>query len=294
MISLLALISLSALPLKSPGDSPSVALVFRLAGEARVTPAAGGDARAARQFDWLESGDELRVEKETHVEIVFVTGARYEFTGPAAAVLTEEGLGRNEGKIEAREPLPPLPRRTLNPHEADAFASTRLGGVVLRGSSLRWIYPRQGATTLADQTTLRFGTSEETSAGCRVILEDEDGTVLLHKVVKDDEVAIPPDLLVEGRRYYWRVLALDSAGTTGTAEGEFTTLDSVRSSQRRILQEQLDATSDPYVIALAGEVDRSLGLLWESRKSSCRARDLLPEDAPLRERCAELESLLQR
>ncbi len=275
-------------------ESSPIALIYKLTGKAGVAPSGGGETHPAELFDWLSDGDALRVEREGRVEIAFVTGTRYELSGPAAAELTAEGLRRREGKVESLPPIPPLPIPQRSTHSADAFAGTRLGGVVLRGSGLTWIYPRGGATADAGATTLRFGTGSETAIGYRVVLEDEDGTVLLHTVVKEPEVALPPALLNDGRRYFWRVLALKEAGTSGVAEGDFTTLDSATSSRRRILRESLASSNDAYVIALLGEADRSLGLLWESRESVCRASLLVPEDAAIRKRCTELESTLPR
>jgi hypothetical protein len=290
-----ALVALAALSLATDAvESSPIVLIYRLTGESSVVPGGGGETHPAELFDWLSVGDEIRVGKDGRIAIVFVTGTRYELTGPAAAELTAEGLRRAEGKVEALPPIPPLPLPLRSAHPADAFAGTRLGGVVLRGSGLSWIYPRQGATTDARETTLRFGASSESAAGYRVVLEDEDGTVLLHTVVKEREVALPPDLLDDGRRYYWRVLALEEAGTSGVAEGDFRTLDSESASRRRILQPQLGRSNDAYVLALLAEAERSLGLVWESRENFCEAHRLAPEDATLRKRCEDLESLLQR
>jgi hypothetical protein len=277
-----------------PVESSPVALIYKLTGAADVLPNGEGETHPAELFDWLSVGDELRVGKEARVTIAFVTGARYELSGPAAAEVTAEGFLRAEGKVEALTPIPPLPVPPPSAHPADAFAGTRLGGVVLRGSGLSWIYPRQGATTDAHETTLRFDTRSETVVAYRVILEDEDGTVLLHTVVKEREVTLPPDLLDDGRRYYWRALALEESGTSGVAEGDFMTLDSGNSARRRDLGDRLAASSDPYLIALLAEADLSFGLLWESRASFCQAHRLMPEDAALQKRCEELESLLQR
>jgi hypothetical protein len=126
-----------------------------------------------------------------------------------------------------------------------------------------------------------------------VVLEDDAGAVLLHTVVKETEVALPPDLLGEGRRYYWRVLALEQSGSNGAAEGDFVTLDAESSSRRRALQDALASSNDAYGIALLAETDRSLGLQWESRDGACSASRLAPEDPALKERCVELESALR-
>jgi hypothetical protein len=246
---------------------------------------AGEDGpRSAVLYDWLSVGDEVRVSPNGVAALLFNSGARYELTGRAVAELAADGFQRTEGKVEARTPLAPLPRnsKTLLSNE---LANTKLGGVVLRGSAIPWIYPRRGATTIAGRTSLRVGEGTEGSIGYRIVVEDEDGAVVLHSVVKDTVVSLSPTLLIEGRRYSWRALALSETGTKGFAEGEFDTLDSVRSAERQSFHDSIASTSDPYLIALGAEADRSLGLLWESREGFCRAHRLLPEAPMLGRKC---------
>ena len=106
-------------------------------------------------------------------------------------------------------------------------------------------------------------------------------------------MSLTPDLLASGRRYFWRVRALDEGVTGDAAEGEFSTLSAAEASQRNALREGLASASDPYVVALLAEADRSLGLLWEAQEGYCRARDLAPSDPGLSKRCESLESLLR-
>jgi hypothetical protein len=289
----LVFIVLSFVPLEVASGKATVALIYKLEGRAEVIAAAGDEPRPAVLYDWLRVGDEVRVSADGLAAVVFSSGARYELRGPAVAELAADGFQRTEGKVEARTPLAPLPRDSGILRSND-FADTKLGGVVLRGSGIAWMYPRRGAATIAGQTSLRLGEGTEGGMGFRIVLEDENGAVLLHTVVKNDVLSLAPDLLVEGRRYFWRAIALGETGTTGSAEGEFRTLDSVRSSERQSFQESMESTTDPYLIALGAEADRSLGLLWESREGFCRAHRLVPEDLTLGHKCEELESELKR
>jgi hypothetical protein len=269
-------------------EAQVVAVIYEMTGKARVGTV---EDREARLFDWLRLGSRIRVDSGGRLSITFVSGARYEISGPATAELGKAGFVRPDGKISTLPSVPPLPARVAL--ELAKLADTELGGVVLRGTGPGWIYPRRGATTLASDTTLRFGESRAPN-GYRVVLEDKSGAVLLHSVVKETEVRVAPGLLQEGREYFWRVSALGEDGILGSAEAEFTTLDVATALERNRLRDQLDSESDPENLLLLAEADRAVGLFWEALATLSRARTLLPADTRLDESCEALEALLKK
>src|SRR4051812_5007094 len=124
---LLAILSTQSL---NAGPRQPVALVYWASGEAqRIAP--GRSPEPLRLYDRLPAGVTLELKPGARVSLAFVTGKRYEISGPASATLGKEDLAARSGGVKALAPVPPLPQ--LEPIAASEKPGRTPGAILIRG-----------------------------------------------------------------------------------------------------------------------------------------------------------------
>ncbi|HEY4564114.1 MAG TPA: hypothetical protein VIJ36_14115, partial [Thermoanaerobaculia bacterium] len=129
ILGLLLLAILSAQTLIA-GPREPVALVYQVSGEAQRT-APGRSPEPLRLYDRLPAGVTLELKPGSRVSLAFVTGKRYELSGPARATFGPKDLAARSGGVKALAPVPPLPR--LEPIAASEKPGQTPGAILIRG-----------------------------------------------------------------------------------------------------------------------------------------------------------------
>jgi CHAT domain-containing protein/Tfp pilus assembly protein PilF len=255
---LVAALMPASLALAAARDSvPAVAVVVALDGRAT----ASGHARAVRplrRFDWLPAGIVVETASGARVVVVYSAGDRFAIKEKTKAVLEKTEPKVVSGEVERLAALPPLPRSVA--FDADQAPGVRSGAVRIRtdaGTAIDGLRPARGEATLAESTALRF-TPRPGIARYQVEVEDERGATVFEQVVTASVATPGAGALAAGRRYHWRVHALDEPGTTSLGETDFRTLSLDEARARAALAAV--ARSDAEAFALLAAVDRRLGL----------------------------------
>jgi hypothetical protein len=284
LFSLLAHQAASAAP-----EATACAVVYSVSGEAWVTVPPGMERRPLRLFDWLVPGSIVQGGPGATVRLGLSNGARYELSERSQAKLTEGELVVEAGSVRPLERVSTLPR--VLPLAEDQISGSEAGAVRVRGMRIRMLYPRSGARVLANSAVLRFALVPG-AATYRVCLEDQSGRSILEVETQQPEVRISAGILKPGEVYFWRVRTLDKIGQAARAQNEFTTVGAEEAQARAALRKSLHGKEDPDSLALLGEVDRALGLLWEARETLRAATALAPENSALSEALERLERRL--
>ena len=266
-------------------SNPPVAVVYDLSGAASVT--VNDRTTSLALFAWLPEGSRIRVRRASRVQVGLIGGARYELGAEAEATVQASELVRVTGPVRSLGSVPPLPQL---PPLADEAASSRTGAIRIRAKGLRILWPADGASTVADDTSLRFAPLALRSR-YHVEVTDEHGKVVFAQDVTSAEVRLPEAALLPGRRYYWTARTADG-GTLASAEASFATLDRETTEQLRAFRAGLVDPADDRLPALAAEVYRRLGLLHEARLELEKAVTRAKSDEALRRALDGLEKRL--
>lgn len=262
------------------------AVVSLVTGTARVDEMTRA-TRTLRLFDWLSEGTWISLEPGVQVTLAFADGRRWRVTGRARIQVQADGL-RVEG-AEA-EPLQRVPTIPLIAGVGPEVAGGRAGAIRIRqGERMTCLYPGPEARTLPDHTTLSFGSNPRASS-YRATVEDEAGRIVFSAETRQTTIELPSGVLQPGRRYYWSVRTLQSAGPAATGESVFATLSVEELQQRDAFLQGMTERSDAESQGLMAEVDRRLGLLSEARRGFVRAKALTPHSEGLEAAIVEIES----
>ncbi len=237
-----------------------VAITYELAGEARH----GGPGRPLQLmhlYDRLPAGTSIELAAGSRLALAFVSGKRYEISGPARATLGREDFVARSGGVRALPSVPPLPR--LAPIAKEENPGAGAGAIRIRGEEIDGLRPRGGAMILAGATVLRFRAASG-AAHHRVEIENGRGTVIFRSTTEGSAVEVPAGILEPGARYHWTVTALDQPGPARRGEADFATLSRKTAEAREKWREAVEAMGDGGSEALLAAVDHGLGLTSEA------------------------------
>jgi CHAT domain-containing protein/Tfp pilus assembly protein PilF len=121
---------LLAVPIAAAGPREPVAIVYQVSGEPlRIAP--GRSPEPLRFSDRLPAGAAMELKAGSRLALAFVTGKRYELSGPARATLGEGDLTAKSGGVRALASVPPLPR--LAPIAESEKPGAVPGAITIRG-----------------------------------------------------------------------------------------------------------------------------------------------------------------
>ena len=129
------------------GSREPVAIIFRITGEAlRVAPGRS----PLHLFDSLPAETTLQLAPGSRLAIAFLTGKRYEISGPARVTLGKGDLAKKSGGVRPLPSVPPFPR--LAAIAEDENPGPTSGAIRIRGEEIPGLYPQHGATEPAEET----------------------------------------------------------------------------------------------------------------------------------------------
>lgn len=270
---------LLAFPITAAGPREPVAIIYQISGEAlRIAP--GRSPEPLRLFDHLPAKTAVELAPGSRLAMAFITGIRYEISGPARVTLGTGDLVARSGGVRSLPTVPPLP--LLPAITEEERPGPKAGAVRIRGEEIDGLYPGRGATALASAAVLRF--RAVAGAGRYGIkIEDARGTVVYSTETESTRVDLPADALRPGRRYHWRVRTVDRSGPMARGEAEFATLDEEAARAREELRRLAVQAGDGELILLLAGTDQGLGLFAEARAELRSVRRTLPENTPLAE-----------
>ncbi len=144
---------LLAVPVAAAGPREPVALIYQVSGEPlRIAP--GRVPEPLRLLDRLPAKATVELKAGSRLTLAFVTGKRYELTGPARATLGKGDLAARSGGVRALASVLPFPR--LEPIAESERPGAAAGALWIRGERITGLYPRHGVVTLAGETSLHF------------------------------------------------------------------------------------------------------------------------------------------
>lgn len=264
-----------------------VALVYSMAGEASLA-APGAAPRPLRLYDRVAAGTILTAGPGARLALAYVTGKRYEISGPARATFGKGDLAERSGGVRPLPTVPPLP--PLAPIAEEDRPGAKAGAVRIRTQTIPGLYPDHGAAALAEATTLHF----QPLAGAgqyRIEVQDDQGRTIFQTDAASPPVRVPAGALAPGRRYQWTVRTLERPGPVARGEAEIVTLAEGAARKREATRKVL-AAEGPGSLALLAWIDRSLGLLLEAREGLKAALGEEPGNPALRQALAEIEARL--
>jgi hypothetical protein len=243
----------------SAAQTPTVALVASLDGTPSVRLTHTADARPLTLFERLPAGARIETGPGTTVLIVHRSGQRARLAAVSVALVGESMLEAQSGHVDRLAGVPPLP--VFDP-PAKGVPLGRVAAVRIRGHEFHGLYPRAGARSLADSTTLTFE-ADQPLASYDVQIEDAGGRVVFSRQLEHTQVRVPASVLEPGRDYVWRVSARTPSGIAIRGEAGFATLSAEHAAWREAARRGSDARG-PDAVWLA-EIDLALGLVLEAR-----------------------------
>jgi len=240
------------------GPREPVAILYQVSGEALRT-APSRSPEPLRLYDWLPAGAILELKPGSRLAIAFVTGKRYEISGPARAILGREDLSIRSGAMRSLPPVPPLPR--LSAIAKNEHPGPKAGAIRIRSETISGLHPDRGETRLAAAVRLRFDPVPATPE-YRVQIFDPQDKLVWGTDLHATEVLVPPEVLAPGETYRWTVETLDRPGAVARGEATLITLNTSRSRAREALRQWAQSSGTPDDLRLLEGVDRALGL-WE-------------------------------
>jgi CHAT domain-containing protein/tetratricopeptide (TPR) repeat protein len=255
---------LAALPVQTAATAlhESIALVYQVKGDAqRIEP--GRSREPVHLYDRLPAETTLDLASGSRLTLAFVTGKRYEISGPARATLGKGDLGTRSGGVRALPPVPALPR--LAPISEKDHPGPSAGAVRIRGERISGLHPDREVTSLASAIRLRFD-PVPVAPKYHLQIVDRDGKILFSTDTQAAEVNVPPDLLAPGGTYLWTVETLDRPGPVARGEATLMTLDADQVRAREELQHWVQSSGTRDDLKLLDGVNRALGLSEEIKK----------------------------
>jgi hypothetical protein len=269
----------------------AVAIVCLLSGDVFETL---DDKRTQlRLFQRLKPGTVVETESAARLVLTFSSGARYELGEKASATVGRTALESRKGTVKTLPSVPPA--IDIAPIAKEEKQGTRLAAARIRtadasGRSISNLYPSNNAATLAQSASLRF----DPVAGYqkyRVEVEDETGNAVFSVETASATVQVSPGVLRPGANYYFRVRTLDAEKPALRGEAVFSTLSEDNAKKRAALKVLVDDTSDPSLLGLLAEFDRSVGLQREACEELNAALDQSPGNRPIADALARFGCL---
>jgi hypothetical protein len=231
-----------------------VAVVSSLSGTATVRPRGS----VVQLYDWLETGRVVDVSRGARLILTFASGRRFAVGGKARIAIGTEAPAVKGGTVRELEPVPELPSV---PVVDDAeHVGRRAGAVRVRQNdgAIPGLYPCDGATVVADGARLTFA-PVATVGQYEILIEDLAGQPVLKTQTDSSPLAVPPNVLKAGSRYYWRVRLMTTVGPRPSGEAEFSTLDGAAASRLATLEHALRARGDVESLGLLAAVNARVG-----------------------------------
>jgi hypothetical protein len=241
-----------------------------------------------RLYDRLPAAVTLELPSGSRIALAFVTGKRYEISGPAHATLGPGDLTARSGSVRALAPVPPLP--SLKPIPASDHPGATAGAFVIRGERITGLYPRHGAAALSEETVLHFKPVQE-AGEYRIEVQDGQGRTVFQTDTASPPMKVPAGVLHSGHYYWWTVRTLDRPGPVAQGGAELITLSASVAGAREKAREILAAEGDDSLPLLA-EIDCGLGLLLEARQELKEAESH-NGDPTIRKALAEIEMWME-
>jgi CHAT domain-containing protein/tetratricopeptide (TPR) repeat protein len=239
-----------------------VAITYQISGDAlRTDP--GRSAAPLRLYDRLPAGAVLELKPGGRLALAFVTGKRYQISGPARVTLGKGDLAARSGDVRPLPSVPPLPR--LAGIAEDEEPGTEAGAVRIRSETISGLSPDRGKTRLASAVRLRFDPVPATPKYRLRIFDQEDGVWSIETQAAD--VAVPPGALAPGKIYRWTVETLDRPGPVARGEAVLITLNAGQARAREELRHFAQSSGTADDLQLLEGVDRALGLWEEPRQT---------------------------
>jgi CHAT domain-containing protein/Tfp pilus assembly protein PilF len=279
---ILSLVVLSVAPPPEP-----VAIVYALTGTAKLS---APTARPLHRFDRLPPGAAIEVGPASRLALAFTSGARYELGEGSRATLGKTDLTSRAGLVRGLPRVPSFPR--LFALADDEQPGPRAGAVRIRSERIGGLYPRHGASILADAAVLRFKPLEN-GGPYRVEIQNQEGQIVFRVDAEAPPVKVPSQVLLPGDRYGWTVRTLGRAGPVASGGADFVALSKDAARAREALHAALEKEGEGESLALLAEIDRSLGMLFEARQGLQAVQERSPGDASLAEELAAVERQLE-
>jgi hypothetical protein len=280
---------LLAVPIAAAGPREPVAIIYQVSGEPlRIAP--GRTPEPLRLLDYLPAEATVELKAGSRLALAFVTGKRYELSGPARATLGKGDLAAKSGGVRALASVPPLSR--LVAIEDGDHPGAAMGAIRIRAERITGLYPCSGAAALAGETILRFHPVLG-AMSYQIEVQDGRGRIVFALETGSPPVRVPAAILRGGQRYWWTVRTLDRPGPVARGETELVTLSESDARARKEVHDALVAER-PESLPLLAEIDRGLGLLRESRDELRLALDAEPGDPALEKALAAIERRLEK
>jgi hypothetical protein len=271
-----------------------VAIIYELEGEA-LRQGPGSSPQPVELLDRLAAGTSVELAAGSRLALAFVTGRRYEISGPARATLGKGDLAARSGGVRALPSVPPLPR--LAPIAETDRPGLRAGAVRIRAERMTGLYPHGGAAVLPGEIRLRFQPVTG-AARYRVEVQDEHGRTVFREdgessvVPMGPTVKLPAGTLHAGASYRWTVRTLDRPGAVARGAAGLVVLDE-ETARRREETRKVLASEGPGALPLLAAIDAGLGLWLEAREALTAALDAAPGEPALQEALAAIERRLE-
>lgn len=242
---------------------PASAIVTMVQGRCAVQISEATGEVAAMPFQVLPSGAVVTTGSDGAVTVGFVSGKRSRLEPGSRARVGENGLEIQRGAISALPDAATLPK--ILAIAAGAGAGKRPAAIRIRSAGRHELdlNPRDGAASLADATTLRFGEVEGVDR-YRVEIEDRGGKPVFAVETRSASLAVPAGILQPNESYYWRVRSLSLDLPVLEEEAAFVTVSREASEARAALVAEIGAHPEPDLILLLAELDAFVGLHHEA------------------------------
>ena len=158
-----------------PVSAPPAAIVESLTGAATILEPQKKGVQRVEPYGWLTAGATLSVGRQSVIVLLFSNGSRWQLGENSTATLTADGPAKSKGDVRLLGTVSPLPRvAPIAGLPPSRVAAVRLRTQIQR---IRDLYPFSGASTVADQTSLRFSAVQGISTYQVVIQNDEGNPV---------------------------------------------------------------------------------------------------------------------
>jgi len=269
-----------AAPLIAECCKNSVAVIASLSGQATVQSPGSRQPKAVEGLDWISEGETLEVAPRSQVILILADGHRYKLEAGARLSFAANATPKITGAARELPALPPIPRFA----SVVAESAPTSGGVRVRGTEMKGLFPSAGVVVLPGKVTLRYRAVPDATS-YQVSLEDETGAILLSVTTESTEVQVSGETIQAGTRYNWRVRAMRSGAAIAEGNEKFITLSAEETLRRVQFASALRANSDDLAaLVVLADVDIHLGLVSEACDEFSAAFQQKPADVPLRRR----------
>jgi hypothetical protein len=265
----------------------AVAVVASLSGEANAVSSEARTSVVIHALDWLDAGVRIEVHAKSTMRLILLNGRVYELGAGAKGTVGKDALTAFNPQVRELNRLPPIPQIAALPKNAPDTP----GAAPIRGGSVvKGLYPHL-VPAIASHVKLSFVPVPDVS-NYTVILEDEEGNILLRVTTSVTTVDVPADALKPGSRYSWRVRAFGAPGVLGEGSAQFVTMSKDELDRRTAFAGAINVEDDAMRLALVAGVDQQIGLLADACDEFETALRLRPSDPTLERALAKGKAAL--